>query len=90
MSGADVHKWPPTFIAYGGDGIFRDPIRHLVERLRVAGVDTHAHEQPGMFHVYPVLAPWATSSRETYAGAGGFVAQVAATVRAAPREATAS
>ena len=90
VSGADVHKWPPTFIAYGGDEIFRDPIRHLVERLRVAGVDTHAHEQPGMFHVYPVLAPWAASSRETYAHAGRFVAQVGAAARATPGEATAS
>ena len=27
VSGSDVTSWPPTFIAYGGDEIFRDPIR---------------------------------------------------------------
>ena len=67
VSGSDVTAWPPTFIVYGGDEIFRDPIRELVDRLRAAGVPTDAHEQPGMFHVFPVLVPWAASSRATYA-----------------------
>ena len=77
VSGSDVTAWPPTFIAYGGDEIFRDPIRELVDRLRAAGVPTDAHEQPGMFHVFPVLVPWAASSRATYARAGAFVARIA-------------
>ena len=76
VSGSDVTAWPPTFIAYGGDEIFRDPIRELVDRLRAAGVPTDAHEQPGMFHVFPVLVPWAASSRATYARAGAFVARI--------------
>jgi monoterpene epsilon-lactone hydrolase len=76
VSSADVTAWPPTFIAYGGDEIFRDPIRQLVEHLRAASVETDAHEQPGMFHVFPVLVPWAASSRATYARAGAFVARI--------------
>jgi acetyl esterase/lipase len=76
VSESDVTNWPPTFIAYGGDEIFRDPIRHLVERLRATGIETDAHEQPGTFHVFPVLVPWAASSRATYARAGAFVARI--------------
>jgi acetyl esterase/lipase len=76
VSGTDVTSWPPTFVAYGADEIFRDPIRHLVDRLREAGVETDAHEQPGMFHVFPVLVPWAASSRAAYTRAGEFVARI--------------
>jgi acetyl esterase/lipase len=76
VSGSDVSHWPPTFIAYGGDEMFRDANRALVGRLRAAGVETHAHEQPGMFHVYPLLAPWAASSRATCVHAGTFVARL--------------
>jgi acetyl esterase/lipase len=87
VSGRDVTDWPPAFVAYGGDEIFRDPIRHLVERLREAGVDTDAHEQPGMFHVFPVLVPWAASSRATYARAGAFVDRIRAAQAATPSRA---
>jgi acetyl esterase/lipase len=89
VSGSDVTKWPPTFIAFGGDEIFRDPIRDLVARLRAAGVDTDAHEQPGTFHVFPVLVPWAASSRATYTRAGAFVARLEG-AQAANRAASAS
>jgi acetyl esterase/lipase len=89
VSGSDVSRWPPTFISYGGDEIFRDPIRGLVARLRAAGIDTDAHEQPGTFHVFPVLVPWAASSRATYARAGAFVSRLE-TTQAARRAASAS
>jgi acetyl esterase/lipase len=89
VSGADVTEWPPTFVAYGGDELFRDPIRGLVARLRAAGIETDAHEQPGTFHVFPVLVPWAASSRATYARAGAFVSRFERT-QAASRTASAS
>jgi acetyl esterase/lipase len=89
VSAGDVTDWPATFVSYGGDEMFRDPIRALVARLRDAGVDTEAHEQPGAFHVFPVLVPWAASTRETYERAGAFVGRVSGS-QAASRTASAS
>ncbi len=70
---ADLDGFPPTSISWGGDEMFRDPIRRFVERLEKAGVDTHAHEVPGMFHVFQILMPWAEASREIYDHVAKFV-----------------
>jgi len=72
----DVRHWPPTFIAYGADEMFRDAIRVLVEHLREAGVETDSHEYPGMFHVFPILMPWASSSRDVLHRLGNFASGV--------------
>jgi epsilon-lactone hydrolase len=69
----DVSAWPPTFVSFGGDEMFRDSIRRFVEHLEAAGVDTVALEEPGMFHVFPILMPWAEGSRRTYRAVGEFV-----------------
>ncbi len=69
----DVTGWPPTFVSFGGDEMFRDAIRAFVEKLEAAGVETAAHEEPGMFHVFPILMPWAEGSRRTYDSVGTFV-----------------
>ena len=63
---ADLDGFPPVAVSWGGDEMFRDPIRRFVERLEKAGVETHAHEVPGMFHVFQILMPWAESSRAIY------------------------
>jgi hypothetical protein len=34
---------------------------------------TVAEEEPGMFHVFPILMPWAEASRRAYRSAGEFV-----------------
>ena len=47
---SDVH-------VVGADETFRDPIRRFAGRLREAGVPTHAHEVPGMFHVFQIVMP---------------------------------
>jgi epsilon-lactone hydrolase len=60
---ADLSGFPPTYLSWGGDEMFRDPIRRFAEHLRAAGVSTHAHEAPGMFHVFQILIPWAEASR---------------------------
>ena len=39
---ADLSGFPPTCVTWGGDEMFRDPIRRYVERLRAAGVPTDA------------------------------------------------
>jgi acetyl esterase/lipase len=69
----DVSQWPPTFIAFGGAEMFRDAIRRLVEHCRSSGVEVTAHEEPGMFHVFPILAPWADATRRTYRRLAEFV-----------------
>jgi acetyl esterase/lipase len=69
----DLAGWPPTFLVYGGDEMFRDAIRELVKKLSVAGVPHVASEVEGMFHVFPFLLPWARESRDVYRRAGEFV-----------------
>ena len=69
----DVAGWPPTFLVYGGDEMFRDAIRELAHKLRSAGVPHVASEVEGMFHVFPFLLPWARESQDVYDRAGSFV-----------------
>jgi len=73
---ADLRGYPPTFVSFGDEEMFRDPIRRFVARLVAAGVDTTVVEEPAMFHVYPFLMPWAEASRRTYRAVGEFVARV--------------
>jgi len=70
---ADLRGFPPTFVAFGGDEMFRDPIRRFVERLERSCVDTTAIEEPDMFHVFPILMPWADESRRVYRAVSAFV-----------------
>jgi acetyl esterase/lipase len=69
----DVTGWPPTFVSFGGDEMFRDAIRRFVDQLEDADVDITALEEPGMFHVFPILMPWADRSRMVYRAVGDFV-----------------
>jgi monoterpene epsilon-lactone hydrolase len=69
----DLSGWPPTFLVYGGDEIFRDAIRMLAEKLDADGVPHETLEVEGMFHVFPFLLPWARESRDAYGRAGEFV-----------------
>jgi monoterpene epsilon-lactone hydrolase len=69
----DPSRWPPTFLVYGGDEMFRDAIRALSKRLHDAGVFQEALEVDGMFHVFPFLLPWARESLDAYHRAGKFV-----------------
>lgn len=70
---AELRGFPPTFVAFGGDEMFRDPIRRFVDRLERSGVETTAIEEPGMFHVFPILMPWADASSRVYRAVGRFV-----------------
>ncbi len=70
---ADLAGFPPTFVTYGDDEMFRDPIRRFVQRLQRANVDHEVIEAPGMFHVYPFLMPWADVSRQVFDDIGYFV-----------------
>jgi epsilon-lactone hydrolase len=71
----DCSHYPPTFVAFGDLEMFRDPIRRFVTGLEEGGVETTVVEAPNMFHVFPILMPWATSSRRTYHEVGAFVAE---------------
>ena len=69
----DVTTWPPVFLTWGSHEMFRDSIRLLLEHLEEAGVPTTGEEADGMFHVYPILMPWADHSRRVYRDMGEFV-----------------
>jgi epsilon-lactone hydrolase len=73
---ADLIGFPPTFVAWGGDETFRDPIRRYVQRLQAAGVRTDAHEFEGMFHVFEILMPWDDDSQATFEHMRRFVSEV--------------
>ena len=73
---ADLRGFPPTCITWGGDEMFRDPIRRYVARLRAAGVPTDAQEFEGMFHVFEILMPWAEDSREVSRLVHRFIGRV--------------
>jgi monoterpene epsilon-lactone hydrolase len=70
---ADLSRYPPTFVAFGDEEMFRDPIRRFVDRLRDARVEVTCIEEPAMFHVFPMLMPWADASRRVYRAVGEFV-----------------
>ncbi len=53
--------------------MFRDGIREFAERLEESEVPTHAIEEPGMFHVFPILMPWA----ERRSGCSGAMHELA-------------
>jgi monoterpene epsilon-lactone hydrolase len=90
--GQDVSQWPPVLIAYGADEMFRDPIRRFVEHLQEAEIPVVALEEPGMFHVFPILMPWAQASRRVFSAIEAFVGRQLAAAEAGrpePESATA-
>lgn len=76
---ADLHRFPPTFVAYGSDEMFRDQIEHLIARLRDDGVEVTDLCAPYVFHVYEILMPWAVVSQATFDAIGTFVDRALAT-----------
>ena len=69
----DLSRWPPTFLAYGADEMFRDAIRMLAKKLDADGVPHQTLEVEGMFHVFPFILPWTQESRDVYRRVGEFV-----------------
>ena len=70
---ADLSDWPPVYVTWGGDEMFRDAVRRFATHLDDCGVTSVAAEAEGLFHVYPILMPWADASREVYREVGSFV-----------------
>lgn len=75
---ADLDGYPPVFVCWGDREMFRDPIRRFRDRLVDGDVDHVAVEAPGMFHVYPILMPWAGASRQVYDEVGRFIDRLVA------------
>ena len=70
---ADPAWFPPTFVASGGDEMFRDGIREFATHLRGAGIETESTEEPGMFHVFPIVMPWSGAAKRVFAEVDLFV-----------------
>jgi acetyl esterase/lipase len=85
---ADLREFPPTVVSWGSSEMFRDPIRSFVARLEKEGVATYAHEAPDMFHVFPILMPWAAESRGVYRTVAQFTHGVIDDAPALPTNAT--
>lgn len=62
----DPDWFPPTFVCWGADEMLRDGIREFVQRLRDNGIEVWAMEEYGMFHVFPILMPWAEASKRVF------------------------
>ena len=56
--------FPPTFVCWGEYEMFRDGIRDFVGKLEANGVGVYGYEGRGMFHVFPILMPWAEASKD--------------------------
>jgi acetyl esterase/lipase len=85
---ADLTFYPPTLVAFGDNEMFRDPIRKFVARLDAADVEVTAIEEPAMFHVFPMLMPWADASRRVYRAVGEFVRDLLPPAESAEEEAS--
>ncbi|NDK89300.1 alpha/beta hydrolase [Gordonia desulfuricans] len=69
----DPEWFPPAFVCWGSSEMFRDPVRDYVAVLEKAEVEVCSVEGRGMFHVFPILMPWAESSHEVYRELDAFV-----------------
>jgi monoterpene epsilon-lactone hydrolase len=69
----DVHRFPPSFIAYGGEEMFCDEIEEFIGKLKDADVDVDSFRAEYLFHVYEILMPWADVSKATLAAVATFV-----------------
>ncbi|WP_040510720.1 alpha/beta hydrolase [Gordonia soli] len=65
--------FPPTFVTCGSDEMFRDGIREFTAALEKGGVEVQAIEEPGMFHVYPILMPWSEAAHTAFDALGEYV-----------------
>ena len=69
----NVHRFPPTFIAYGGEEMFHDEIEEFIGELKRSDVEVESFEAEFLFHVYEILMPWADASKDTIAEVAKFV-----------------
>jgi monoterpene epsilon-lactone hydrolase len=72
---ADLRRFPPTLVAFGSDEMFRDGIRRFIARLKDEDVEVITIEEAHMFHVFPIVMPWADASARVYRAVGDFVTE---------------
>jgi acetyl esterase/lipase len=70
---ADLAGMPPMFVCAGDAEALLDNAERIVERARVAGVDTVLHVQIGQQHVYPLMAGRATEADATITDAAAWL-----------------
>jgi epsilon-lactone hydrolase len=71
--GADLTGLPPILIQVGSDEILADDSIRLAAALRAAGVAARLDIAAGLFHAYPMGAPFVPEARVAIAEAGEFL-----------------
>lgn len=74
VHGEPQPEWfPPTFVCWGADEMFRDGVREFAKALAKGGVELEAQEKRGMFHVFPIVMPWLEPSKDVFRSLRAFV-----------------
>lgn len=70
---ADLSALPPTLIHVGSREILLDDSRRLAAKMKAAGVDVTLEIWPGMWHVFPIFAPFVPEAEQSIAKIGAFI-----------------
>jgi acetyl esterase/lipase len=70
---ADLSGLPPLLVQVGGEELLLGDARLLVDRARQCGVEAELEAAEGMFHTWPVIAPWLPESRDAIESLSMFV-----------------
>ncbi len=69
----DLQGLPPLFITTGGAEVLRDDAIHFADKARQAGVAVTLIVGAGLFHCYPVLAPYFPEATRAMNGICDFI-----------------
>ncbi len=70
---ADLHALPPTLIHVGEREVLLDDSRRLAVKMQAAGVDVTLEIWPGMWHVFPIFAPFVPEAGQSIEKMGAFL-----------------
>ncbi len=70
---ADYKDFPPLFIFVGGDEIMLSDSTRLAEKAKSAGVDVQIKIWEGMWHVFPLFAPFVPESLQAINEIGNYI-----------------
>jgi len=69
----DLHGLPPLLIYVGGNEILYDDAVRFAEKAKAAGVDVGLKVGEGLFHCYPICAPFSRKRRRQWTRFAGLL-----------------